>query len=182
MSNCVVQHVPANQNNCGKTLKYQNMYVQEYPLTHPVALNFVYYTLQLKKEPKHTASLRALYFCKWYIYNITLCMLRIRCLKLHPTIRYAWFQKTWNIRKPGAKLCVVLFIEFLPYIGFWNENPLYENVQHTHEQRKYAFVIDSRLNWIVWLICCNALCMMVRLVVCKSCSCCWNLTCRISNF
>jgi hypothetical protein len=43
MPNCVIQPVPANQNNCANTLKYQNMYVQEYPLTCPVALNFVYY-------------------------------------------------------------------------------------------------------------------------------------------
>jgi len=43
MSNCVVQHVPANPNNCAKTLKYQNMYVQEYPPTRPVPLNLVYY-------------------------------------------------------------------------------------------------------------------------------------------
>jgi len=43
MSNCVVQHVPASQNNCAKTLKYQNMYIQEYRLTHSVALKFVYY-------------------------------------------------------------------------------------------------------------------------------------------
>jgi hypothetical protein len=72
-------------------------------------------------------------------------MLRSRRVKLPPTIRHAWFQKTWNIRKPGAKFCVVLFIEFLPYIGFWNENPLYQNVQHTHEQRKYALQCVSHI-------------------------------------
>jgi len=55
-------------------------------------------------------------------------MLRSRCVKLPlSTVRRAWFQRTWNIRK---------------------------------------------------LICCNALCMIMRQVVCKSCSCCWNLPCK----
>jgi hypothetical protein len=65
MSNCVVKHVPANQINCTKTLKYQNIYVQEYPLTSPVALKFVIIqAVQLQTEPKHVANLRALHFCK----------------------------------------------------------------------------------------------------------------------
>jgi hypothetical protein len=50
----MVQHVPANQNNCAKALKYQNMYVQEYPLTRAGALKFVYYYTGSSTENRTT--------------------------------------------------------------------------------------------------------------------------------
>jgi len=60
MSHCMVQHVPANQNNCAKALKYQNMYVQEYPLTRAGALKFVYYYTGSSTENRTTThSIRA---------------------------------------------------------------------------------------------------------------------------
>lgn len=48
---------------------------------------------------------------------------------------------------PGNQVLnfVVLFLEFLPYIGFCNENPLYETVRHTHEQKKYTLQCVSHI-------------------------------------
>lgn len=60
------------------------------------------------------------------------------CFRFVNHLMYCWFWRKWNTRKLYSKFCMTIFIWFIHYVVFHNENPLYWTVLYTHKPKKCA--------------------------------------------